>query len=107
MLRSFDYAAQVTLAERPDRMPGHTVWVRVWTSLVSARFLRAYRDTVAEPHLWPTRPGDAALLLETFLLDKVTRELEYELSLRPGWAHVPVRGMLGILDGPRRAEPPA
>jgi len=103
MLRSFDYAAQVALAQRPERTATATAWAHVWTALVSARYLRVYRDTAGDPRLWPAKPADAALLLETFLLDKAARELEYELAARPDWAHVPIRGLRAILEGPKRA----
>ncbi len=103
MLRSFDYAAQVALASRPDRTPTSEAWAHVWTALVSARYLRTYRDAAGDARLWPAKPGDAALLLETFLLEKAARELEYELALRPDWARVPIRGLRAILEGPRRA----
>src|SRR5688572_13017387 len=103
MLRSFDYAAQVALAQRPERTATATAWAHVWTALVSARYLRVYRDIAGDPRLWPAKPADAALLLETFLLDKAARELEYELAARPDWAHVPIRGLRAILEGPKRA----
>jgi len=53
--------------------------------------------------LWPAKPGDAALLLEAFLPDKASRELEYELATRPAWADVPIRGLRADLEGPQRA----
>ncbi|HET8569121.1 MAG TPA: maltose alpha-D-glucosyltransferase [Candidatus Limnocylindria bacterium] len=101
MLRSFDYAAHVALSAREAR-DGDRAWAKAWTALVSARFLRDYRDAMVGTGLWPARPADAALLLETLLLEKASRELEYEIAARPDWLEVPVRGMLGILDAPRR-----
>ena len=41
--------------------------------------------------------GKADRLLDFFLLEKVFYEIEYEMSYRPDWVRVPVRGALRIL----------
>jgi len=57
----------------------------------------AYHERLTDPRLWPQDRRKADRLLDFFLLEKVFYEIEYELSYRPGWVRVPVRGALRIL----------
>jgi maltose alpha-D-glucosyltransferase/alpha-amylase len=52
---------------------------------------------LTDPRLWPQDRGKANRLLDFFLLEKVFYEIEYEMSYRPDWVGVPVRGALRIL----------
>lgn len=48
--------------------------------------------------LWPDRANEAKAMLNFFLLEKALYEIEYELSYRPSWVSVPLRGILQILE---------
>jgi predicted trehalose synthase len=37
-------------------------------------------------------------LLDLFLLEKALYEIEYELTNRPGWSHIPLEATLRILE---------
>jgi maltose alpha-D-glucosyltransferase/alpha-amylase len=50
-------------------------------------------------------PGALALVLHAFLMEKACYELQYELNHRPGWAHIPLSGLAGLLDMPSAPEP--
>ncbi len=100
MLRSFSYAAYVTLlnytARRPDDL-GHLMpWARLWERSVSAEFLRSYRTTAQGSSYLPADRGDFKRLLEAYLLDKALYELSYELNNRPAWVRIPIEGILSL-----------
>ena len=42
--------------------------------------------------------GDLMLLLEFFLLEKCLHEIAFELTHRPDWIDIPLRGLAGLLS---------
>jgi maltose alpha-D-glucosyltransferase / alpha-amylase len=106
MLRSFRYAAEQALRSPVLAMLGEDLrtplegWARYWTDHVSGAFLGAYLEIAGPARFLPPDEDGLARLLETLLLEKAIYEIGYELSHRPGWAAVPVRGVLELLgDG--------
>ena len=71
-------------------------WARSWEALVSAEFLRAYRETVAGVPIVPASAQDFDALLEIYVLDKALYELVYELNNRPAWIRIPLHGILSL-----------
>ena len=71
-------------------------WVRFWYGWVSAAFLAAYLEAAGGGLFLPaTRdPGAPGRLL----LEKALYELRYELNNRPEWVHIPIQGILQLLD---------
>jgi maltose alpha-D-glucosyltransferase/alpha-amylase len=105
MLRSFDYAihaARRELTARAVVAPGETEalgrWGRLWYLESAAAFLRAYLETTRGTGIVPADEGHLRLLLDVYLLDKAVYELRYELGHRPGWARIPLHGILGLID---------
>jgi maltose alpha-D-glucosyltransferase/alpha-amylase len=109
MLRSFHYAAYTALAgeelrglRRSETMNGWDRWARFWTAWSSAAFLDAYleeaRGDEQGPPFVPLDDDDLRTLLEAHLLEKAVYELGYELNNRPAWIHLPIRGILQLLD---------
>jgi maltose alpha-D-glucosyltransferase/alpha-amylase len=98
MLRSFSYAAQVSLlnlaSRRPDESNRVEPWVRVLERWTSAMFLKAYLETAAGTPLLPPDRGQIRTLLESYLLDKALYELLYELNNRPAWIRIPLTEIL-------------
>jgi maltose alpha-D-glucosyltransferase/alpha-amylase len=105
MLRSFDYACYsafadplggaVTGSEESTRLRR---WMQFWTTWTSAAFLKSYL-AVADGHSFiPRQPESAQLLLDIYLFEKALYELRYELNNRPDWAHIPLHGILQLLD---------
>jgi maltokinase len=92
MLRSFAYAAETSRSRGDSPSPG-------WESKARAHFLAGYEGRMDDSLLPPTAP-DRAQLLAACELEKALYELRYELDNRPDWVHVPVAGILGLLDGP-------
>ena len=49
----------------------------------------------------PSAPDSVASWIGFFELEKALYEVEYEVHNRPAWAHIPLRGVIRILQ--RRA----
>lgn len=103
MLRSFDYAAWSSLDHL--HLDGKSsdlalAALEEWRHRASEAFLEGYHASMAEAGERAPVAGEAAQdpLLELFLLEKATYELEYEAGQRPKWLRVPVRGALSLLE---------
>jgi maltose alpha-D-glucosyltransferase/alpha-amylase len=83
MLRSFQFAASITLLDgsvvREEDRALARPWADTWQRSVSAAFLRAYLQATEGEAFLPT-PGDLPLLLVTHLLEKSFTELRDELE---------------------------
>ncbi len=98
MLRSFSYVQHSTLAnvthdeiERARLAP----LARAWEVEVREAFLGAYAEataTAAGAPIGAVRTGQG--LLGMFELEKAFYELRYEIGSRPGWAGIPLQGIL-------------
>ncbi len=100
MLRSFSYAAHVSLANyaarRPDSIESLTGWSRFWEQSVAAAFLRAYQSETTNAAFMPQAPAAFRSLLRAFLLDKAYYELNYEMENRPTWVRIPLAGIRSL-----------
>jgi maltose alpha-D-glucosyltransferase / alpha-amylase len=109
MLRSFHYAAYATVMEQQERSrvsdEDRAVlerWARCWYAYVSAAFLNGYLSVMGDSPVLPSDRAELAKLLDVYLLEKAIYELGYELGNRPGWAAIPLHGLLQLLDGEER-----
>ena len=110
MLRSFHYAVFGMVAGhlpagsvRPDDLPMLEEWAPIWYGWTASAFLETYLEVITPSELLPADRPSLQLLLEVHLLEKSLYELGYELNNRPGWAPIPLEGILGVLD---ESEPP-
>jgi maltose alpha-D-glucosyltransferase/alpha-amylase len=74
-----------------------------WRDRASREFLQAYFAIV--PELAWHSGGNGAGLLDLFLLQKAFYEIVYESSNRPSWLHIPVRGVLDLVEGKGNTRP--
>ena len=102
-LRSIDYAASAAL----DRSPELTAEERAalagrigqWAAHMHDVYWESYREALgADERLWPTDAEQTRALLDLFLLEKALYEIEYELTNRPTWSHIPMEATLRILE---------
>ncbi|SNB47352.1 maltose alpha-D-glucosyltransferase [Geobacter sp. DSM 9736] len=97
MIRSFHYAAKVTLGSHgenhPADLPFLEPWLDVWYVYTSGAFLRSYIETLGESNLIPRDRGELDIMLRCFLMEKAVYEVGYELNNRPEWVGVPLRGI--------------
>jgi maltose alpha-D-glucosyltransferase/alpha-amylase len=101
MLRSFDYAAVTELhadAIRAEDREPLKPWAKFWHLWVSVSYLKGYFEASRRAKLLPESASDKELMLETYLLEKAVYELGYELNNRPDWVHVPIEGILTLLE---------
>ena len=91
MLRSFAYAAETGRA-RGATSPAN------WERDARAAFLNGYTDAIDDA-LLPPEGAPREALLAACELEKALYELRYEQDNRPDWVHVPVTGILRLLDG--------
>ena len=106
MLRSFDYAARHTFADRGDGTAArhgrvHSTrqpWCRFWRGWVCAAFLREYVGIARREQLVPPDRDVLIPLLDVYLLERAIYELGYELEERPEWVAIPLLAILELLD---------
>ncbi|MGI0070670.1 MAG: maltose alpha-D-glucosyltransferase [Thermoplasmata archaeon] len=104
MLRSFDYAARIAVRDIPlpnDSAPTAADEVQaiadLWVAGCSAEFLRGYRESADSSRFLPKDPDEFRCLLGAYMLEKAIYEVGYELSNRPAWLPVPLRGLAHLL----------
>jgi maltose alpha-D-glucosyltransferase / alpha-amylase len=90
MLRSFSYA-KWSARERAEAK--ESAALDAWEEEVRRAFLKAYAETTQ------VSLDDVGGLIRLAELEKVLYELRYEVNNRPNWVHVPLSGLLGLLQG--------
>jgi maltose alpha-D-glucosyltransferase/alpha-amylase len=100
-LRSIDYATSSAIYRSPNlptqerAVLAHRI--RAWGENLATSYWDSYRNTVGDSGLWPTDPTQTQSLLDLFLIEKALYEIEYELTNRPAWAHIPIEATLRLL----------
>jgi maltose alpha-D-glucosyltransferase / alpha-amylase len=96
MLRSFSYvehSALKSVAHDEVEYAKLAPLARAWATEVRSAFLSAYDAAARGVSLYGAlKPGSG--LLGLFELEKALYELRYELGNRPGWAGIPLQGIL-------------
>ena len=100
-LRSVDYAVSAAIERAPnitaDERPVFAHRIRLWGARLSAAFWDSYKEALAATNVWPTDEEQARLLIDLFQIEKAFYEIEYELTNRPAWTHIPLDGTWRIL----------
>lgn len=97
MLRSFHYAAYAAYFDQAqdETAPAELeTWARFWHLWVSVAYLQTYLEVTSGAAFLPAAADELELLLDTYLVEKAVYELGYELNNRPGWARIPLQGIL-------------
>jgi maltose alpha-D-glucosyltransferase/alpha-amylase len=98
MLRSFNYAHCTALKDvvrANEDAVRLAPFAREWEAAVRSEFLKAYDEAARAGGLCGAT-GAARGLLDLFELEKACYELRYELNNRPGWASIPLQGILAL-----------
>jgi maltose alpha-D-glucosyltransferase/alpha-amylase len=104
MLRSFSYAAATCANDARAKLGERDALARAerWERELREAFLRGYLPEGREhPRFLPQAYARLDILLELFEMEKVFYELAYELNNRPGWAWIPLRGVVRMLRAAR------
>jgi maltose alpha-D-glucosyltransferase/alpha-amylase len=100
LIRSIDYSATAALLRANSVTPEQRVLLEpklhVWRERSTEELWKSYRE-IAGSTLWPEDPAAAEKLLDFFLVEKALYEIEYELTNRPAWSHVPLDGFARIM----------
>ena len=100
MLRSFSYARGSTqLRERSE--PGSERLgpaLIAWETATRKAFLDAYATAMQASGLYQSFE-DMRGCLQLAEMEKVLYELRYEAANRPDWIHIPVQGLMSLLEG--------
>jgi maltose alpha-D-glucosyltransferase/alpha-amylase len=101
MIRSYHYAVSAKLFNAdetktidPEKLL--TVTDR-WYKLMRDTYLDAYFGAIGSPHPLFKSQVEVNFLLLYFLLEKAVYELGYEISYRPDWVKIPLRGIVEVI----------
>jgi maltose alpha-D-glucosyltransferase/alpha-amylase len=102
LLRSIDYAVSAAIERAPnlgqDERTAIAPQIRAWGESLATAYIACYREAIGDAPLWPAGHDEANQLLDLFLLEKAFYEVEYELTNRPAWVHIPLEATLRILE---------
>ncbi|MVM38607.1 trehalose synthase [Spirosoma sp. HMF3257] len=101
MIRSYHYAVSAKLfnsTETDNIDPDHLQRVSDrWFYLIRDTFLDAYLDVFGAPHPLFKNNSEINFLLLIYLLEKAVYELGYEISYRPAWVKIPLKGIIDVV----------
>ena len=101
MIRSYHYAVSAKLfnsAETEGLDPDHLQRVSDrWFNLIRDTFLNAYFEVFGAPHPLFKNNNETNFLLLIYLLEKAVYELGYEISYRPSWVKIPLKGIIDVV----------
>ena len=101
MIRSYHYAVSAKLfnsAETEGLDPDHLQRVSDrWFNLIRDTFLNAYFEVFGAPHPLFKNNNETNFLLLIYLLEKAVYELGYEISYRPSWVKIPLKGIIDVI----------
>jgi maltose alpha-D-glucosyltransferase/alpha-amylase len=113
MMRSFHYAAWAGLCDHVQRggldsdcINTFEPWARLWYRAVSLEYLRAYLARANADGALAQSEAEVTIMLPAYLFNEAMHELGHELTARPDWLHIPLRGILSLL-GLLEASTPA
>ncbi|GAB3808448.1 hypothetical protein GCM10028819_47520 [Spirosoma humi] len=101
MIRSYHYAVSAKLfnsTETDALDPDHLQRVSDrWFYLIRDTFMNAYLDVFGTPHPLFKNNSEINFLLLIYLLEKAVYELGYEISYRPSWVKIPLKGIIDVI----------
>ncbi len=101
MIRSYHYAVSAKLfnsAETEGFDPDQLQRVSDrWFNLIRDTFLTAYFEVFGAPHPLFKNNNEINFLLLIYLLEKAVYELGYEISYRPSWVKIPLKGIIDVV----------
>ncbi|MEZ4901602.1 MAG: trehalose synthase [Spirosomataceae bacterium] len=101
MIRSYHYAVSAKLFESSETKDISSEKLQTiadrWYKLMRDTYLEAYLEAFGWPHPLFKSQNEINFLLLFFLLEKAVYELGYEISYRPSWVKIPLRGIVEVI----------
>jgi maltose alpha-D-glucosyltransferase/alpha-amylase len=101
MIRSYHYAISAKMFNDPDAAKLDTTRVQLaadrWYKLILQTFMEKYLDTFGKPHPLFKNNNEINFLMLIYLLEKAVYELGYEISYRPDWVKIPLKGIVNVI----------
>jgi maltokinase len=101
MVRSYHYAVSAKIFHSTETQgiePQRLLKVTDrWYKLIKDTFLDAYMETFGWPHPLFKDQSEINFLMLYYLLEKAVYELGYELSYRPDWVKIPLKGIVDVI----------
>ncbi len=101
MIRSYHYAISAKMFNDPSTIGLEASRVQTaadrWYKLMLQTFMEKYLDTFGHPHPLFKNNNEINFLLLIYLLEKAVYELGYEISYRPDWVKIPLKGIVNVI----------
>ncbi|MFN8357559.1 MAG: putative maltokinase [Spirosomataceae bacterium] len=101
MVRSYHYAVAAKLFNSAETESMDAEKLQIvsdrWFKLIRDTYLDAYFDTFGYPHDLFKSNNEINFLLLLYLLEKAVYELGYEISYRPSWVKIPLKGIVDVV----------
>jgi maltose alpha-D-glucosyltransferase / alpha-amylase len=98
LLRSIDYAASVASHASQTTATLTSEALQERTRELASSFWQGYGSGAGLGEEGENEGESRSALLQAHLFKKALEELSYELNVRPAWAHIPLRGLLNLLE---------
>lgn len=111
MIRSYHYAVSAKLFESTETRNISSEKLQTvsdrWYKLMRDTYMDAYLDAFGWPHPLFKSQNEINFLLLFFLLEKAVYELGYEISYRPSWVNIPLRGIVEVIREIEKLKEPS
>lgn len=111
MIRSYHYAVSAKLFESHETKDISSEKLQIvsdrWYKLMRETYFEAYLEAFGWPHPLFNSQHEINFLLLFFLLEKAVYELGYEISYRPSWVKIPLRGIVEVIREIEKLKEPS
>jgi trehalose synthase-fused probable maltokinase len=101
MIRSYHYAISAKMFNDPETAKFDPVRVQTaadrWYKLIQQTYMEKYLETFGNPHPLFKNNNEINFLMLIYLLEKAVYELGYEISYRPDWVKIPLKGIVNVI----------
>ena len=101
MIRSYHYAVCSKLFNSTETATANPAVLQRatdrWYKIMKETFFEEYMETFGWPHPLFKNQSEINYLLLFYLLEKAVYELGYELSYRPSWVKIPLKGIVDVI----------
>lgn len=101
MIRSYHYAISAKMLNESVVSTADTHRIQTasdrWYKLIQQTYMEKYLETFGSPHPLFKNNNEINFLMLIYLLEKAVYELGYEISYRPDWVKIPLKGIVNVI----------